>query len=1175
MYFDFSLKRFHLLAILVLLQIKVFSQGNLTWATYYGGSLVDRVTAVKLDANGNVYIAGKSESTTPIATAGTYQTANAGMADAFIAKFDANGNRLWASYFGGPDNDEAFSLAIAPNGAVYISGMTLSSTGVASSGSHQTIFGGLVDAFLAKFDATNGSLIWSTYLGGAAFDEAQAVETDAAGNVYITGSTQSNTGIALNAFQSALNGTVDTYLAKFNSAGNLLWSTYYGGPDVEYGYGIATDNNNVYVSGFTRSVTGFVFNGFQSVHGAGTNDVFKINIGTTTGKRIWASVYGGTGNDTVKDVEIDINGDVYMGGVTTSPNAISFNGHQNVFGGGVIYDSFLVKFDAAGNRLWATYYGGTNGDGGESVSTDAAGNVYLGGYTYSTTNIAFQGFQNTLVGTENFYIVKFTSAGVRICATYYGNNKELDGRIAVDANQNVYLAGTIFSTSSGLALNGFQSTNGGGQSDGFLSKFAPCTNIVNANFNATNLSGCEGLTVNYTNTSVGANSWNWNFGDGNTDTSQNPSNTYLNAGQYTVTLIASDGTTNDTQTFVNYITVYPFAQAISTSSSSVICVGQNVSFTNTSTNATSYSWNFGNGNTSTSSTPTTAYINSGNYTVTLIAMNTNGCNDTLTIPIQVKPNSTFTNNQTICTGNSYTLPGGNTVSNTGTYYDTLNSVNGCDSIITTNLTVTPPLTYTQNISICNGNSYTLPGGNSVNIAGMYKDTISTSLGCDSIVTTNLSVVAAILSNQNPTICTGASYTLPGGNSVNVSGTYTDTLNSSGGCDSIITTVLSVVPFITFTQSPLICQGNSFILPDGSSAINSGTYKDTLTASGGCDSIITTILTVLPNYNSTTNASICNGGSYLLPGGNTANSAGTYVDTLNSINGCDSVITTILSVVNAITVSQNPIICIGNSYTLPGGNSVNTAGTYVDTLTASGGCDSIITTTLTVSNNASFNQSPVICYGASYTLPGGTVINTSGIYTDTLVASNGCDSIVTTTLTVSSSSFATTSSDITITLGQSTTLTASGGVTYNWFPSTGLSSVNGNTVIANPISTTTYCVIVFDNNGCIDTSCVTITVEAPCADINNLAVPNAFSPNKDGINDEFCLQGWDSCLEEFNIRIFNRWGEKVFESNDSNFCWDGTYKGEIIDSQVVVYYIKAKFSNIQMPVNQKGNISLIK
>jgi gliding motility-associated-like protein len=177
-----------------------------------------------------------------------------------------------------------------------------------------------------------------------------------------------------------------------------------------------------------------------------------------------------------------------------------------------------------------------------------------------------------------------------------------------------------------------------------------------------------------------------------------------------------------------------------------------------------------------------------------------------------------------------------------------------------------------------------------------------------------------------------------------------------------------------------------------------------------------------------------------------------------------------------------------------------------------------------------------------------------------------------------------SSSIPIFLGGSTTLFASGGVNYLWTPSTALSCPTCDTTIASPIETHIYCVKVTDTFGCADSSCVEVSVEIPCATNRDMTVPNAFTPNGDNYNDELCLFGWNACITNFEINIFDRWGEKVFESRDPGFCWDGVYKGKPLDSAVFVYFIKATFVSSGAaatdPKNvfektKKGNISLVR
>jgi len=178
-----------------------------------------------------------------------------------------------------------------------------------------------------------------------------------------------------------------------------------------------------------------------------------------------------------------------------------------------------------------------------------------------------------------------------------------------------------------------------------------------------------------------------------------------------------------------------------------ICVNESIVFTNASANASSYLWNLGNGNTSTLLNPSATYNTAGIFTITLIAQN--GCiNDTISKSIVVMPAVTVTQNVSICQGSNYTLPNGGIVNSSGTYYDTISLSAKCDSVIITNLSVVNSLTSTQSPVICSGQSFTLPDASTISIAGTYTDTLQTTSGCDSIVTTNLTVTPASTFSQN-------------------------------------------------------------------------------------------------------------------------------------------------------------------------------------------------------------------------------------------------------------------------------------------------------------------------------------------------------------------------------------------------------------------------------------------
>jgi len=442
---------------------------TISWATYYGGGMDDFGQACGTDISGNVYLGGISKSANNIASGGFKNTYGGGNYDAFLVKFSDQGQRLWATYYGGGGNDYGYGCAIDKNGNVYLSGTTSSLNSIGSGGFQNTPGGGdSYDGFLIKFNSS-GQRLWGTYYGQEYDDIGNTCAVDASGNVYLTGSTVSPTNMASGGFQNGPGGDVDVFLAKFKSNGERLWATYYGGSSYDEGLGCSTDaSNNVYVVGKTGSINGIASNGcFQEALGGGTTmDAFLVKF-NSAGERLWATYYGGIYFEQGQSCAIDGNNDIYMVGYTISPDDIASGGFQNISGGG--YDAFLVKFDSVGQRLWASYYGGSFDDYGSScvVCDD---NVYLVGYTSSLDNIASGGFQDTLNGYNyDAFLVRFNRAGQRKYASYYGgNNGDYALACALDANGKLFLAGYTTS-SNNIALSGFQDTLGGAI-DAFVAK---------------------------------------------------------------------------------------------------------------------------------------------------------------------------------------------------------------------------------------------------------------------------------------------------------------------------------------------------------------------------------------------------------------------------------------------------------------------------------------------------------------------------------------------------------------------------------------------------------------------------------------------------------------------------------------------------------------------------------
>ena len=185
---------------------------------------------------------------------------------------------------------------------------------------------------------------------------------------------------------------------------------------------------------------------------------------------------------------------------------------------------------------------------------------------------------------------------------------------------------------------------------------------------------------------------------------------------------------------------------------------------------------------------------------------------------------------------------------------------------------------------------------------------------------------------------------------------------------------------------------------------------------------------------------------------------------------------------------------------------------------------------------------------------------------------GCISTVTvlTVNAIGAGPTVTVSPDVIINQGTSTTLNAFGANSYTWNPTTGLDVSTGATVIASPNTTTIYCVIGQDLNGCTDTACVVIAIVADCG---NLFVPNVFSPNENSLDEELCLFGAD-CIQGLSFKIFNRWGELIYESTDPKECWKGTYKEKLVSTGVYAYTLEAT-SAANEPISIKGTITVVK
>lgn len=447
---------------------------SLLWGTYYSGSNYDFGHSITTDADGNVYVCGVTRSTDfPTFDAGGgayYQGTRSGNYDGFIIKFTNEGVRLWATYYGGSDNDTLYSLATDSNGNLFVVGNTRSTNfptynpggGVYYQGSLAS--SGYTDAVILKFNES-GVREWATYYGGNYDDKALSCAVDNFGNLYVAGITFSDNLPTFNPgqgayYQSNRGGSGDAFILKFDNTGILKWATYYGGGLSDVGYAITVDNyNNVFVTGSTMS-SGFpLYNPggdayFQGSFGGGVADAYILKF-DSLGVRLWATFYGGNDYDAGFSLKTDVEGNLFVTGTTYSSNFPVYNpGGESYFQGtsGGLYDVFLLKFNDIGMREWATYYGGSGWDYGYSIKIDSAGRVFVTGYTRSSDFPTFNPgngayYQGNYGGNTDVFLLGFSNIGVIEWATFYGGSQADEGySLALDNQGNLFVTGYTYSS---------------------------------------------------------------------------------------------------------------------------------------------------------------------------------------------------------------------------------------------------------------------------------------------------------------------------------------------------------------------------------------------------------------------------------------------------------------------------------------------------------------------------------------------------------------------------------------------------------------------------------------------------------------------------------------------------------------------------------------------------------
>ncbi len=386
---------------------KFATNGSLLWSSYFGGSDTDIGIDISVVDDGSSYITGLTKSN-DLPTINAYNNTIGGNNDVFLAKFSSSGSLLWSTFLGGSELDEGHSIAVASDGSCYITGLTNSSDFPTQNAYDSTHNGGSYDVFVSKF-SSNGTFLWSTYLGGAAVEWGFGIAVASDGSCYVTGFTASSDFPTLNAYDATPNGDWDVFVTKFDSTGSLLWSTFLGGALWDEALDIAVaGDGSCYITGFAGSSDFPLQNAFYNTFG-GFGDAFITKF-SSEGLLLWSTYRGGNVTDRGYAINVKDDGSCYVTGETCSSDFPTKNAFIYSLSGE--YDSFVSRFNATGFLCWSSYLGGTESDYGYGLAVTDNGSCFVTGVTQSDDFPTKNAYDATLSGGSDIFVTKFVDTPI-------------------------------------------------------------------------------------------------------------------------------------------------------------------------------------------------------------------------------------------------------------------------------------------------------------------------------------------------------------------------------------------------------------------------------------------------------------------------------------------------------------------------------------------------------------------------------------------------------------------------------------------------------------------------------------------------------------------------------------------------------------------------------------------
>lgn len=510
------------------------------WANRVGNTYNDNINSIAVDNSGNVYSVGAFQNTVDFDPgAGTYNLSASGTSrDVYVLKLDANGNFVWAKRIGDANDDYGNGLCVDASGYVYLTGSFEGTVDFNPGAGTANLTSVGVDAFILKLD-TDGNYVWAKSFGGDGSDGGNSITVDASCNIYTTGGYQNTADFDPgNGYYNLTSvGSTDIYINKLDPNGNFLYVVSMGGTSYDGTSYITLDNSgNVYVTGSFQGTadfdTGAGTNNFTAVLGY---DIFVSKFDADLNYS-WAKQLGGTGDDKVKSITVDGNGNIYTAGSFGGTIDLDPSGNVQELTTLGYLDIFISKLNSSGDYVWCKQLGGTDYDEGSFILTDASNNVYITGYFRGTVdfNPGTETFEMTSFGISDIFVLKLDASANFISAFQLGGTSTDIGNVMdFDQSGNLVLAGKFKSTVDfDPGANTYNLTSSGGNDDVFISKYSQTLPAPEINITGNSISIADGDNTPSTDD-------NTDFGNVGTGSSITKIFTIENSGTSTLNLTNS------------------------------------------------------------------------------------------------------------------------------------------------------------------------------------------------------------------------------------------------------------------------------------------------------------------------------------------------------------------------------------------------------------------------------------------------------------------------------------------------------------------------------------------------------------------------------------------------------------------------------------------------------------